>query len=145
MRIEYERACIEAGMPEEKIMEIRRLFDADYKRLKREKQERKEAGVVYYSLEHLRNPDGESCYFEIPDPNMDVEQRVLHELELEQLREILNRLSPRDKQFILDCYAAEWGEEKDIAEKYGITIATAYQRKRRIVLKLRELFFGEEL
>lgn len=144
MRIEYERACKQAGLPEEKIREIRKMFDTDYKRVKREKQERKEAGVVYYSLEYLKNPEGDSCYFDIPDPNMDVEQIVMHGLELEQLREILNRISPKDKQFILDCYAAEWGEEKDIAEKYGITCALVAQRKRRILIKLREIFFAED-
>ena len=28
MRIEYERACVEAGLPEERVKEIRRVFDA---------------------------------------------------------------------------------------------------------------------
>ena len=35
MIYQYEKACEEAGMNEDAIAEIRRMFDADYKRLKR--------------------------------------------------------------------------------------------------------------
>lgn len=141
MRIEYEIACRKAGTPEETVKAMRRMFDADYKRLKREKQARK--NIVYYSLEHLLNPEGNSCYYDVPDPDMDVEQIVLHRFDLERLREILRIIPKEEKEFILDCFAAEWGEMKVIAEKYGMTIGAVQQRKRRILLKLRKIFFKD--
>ncbi len=51
MRIEYERACKEAGVPEETVKAIRRIFDADKKRMKWEKKTRKETRFGYYSME----------------------------------------------------------------------------------------------
>lgn len=143
MRIEYERACREAGTPEETVKAMRKMFDAEYKRVKWEKLERKD--IVYYSLERLLNPDGDSCYYEVPDPETDVEQIVLHKLDLERLREILGLISPEEKQFILDCFSIERGEMKAITEKYEITIDVAKKRKGKILLKLRELFFEDLL
>ena len=143
MRIEYERACKEAGLPEEKIMEIRRLFDADYKRMKREKQAREDAGFVYYSLEQLRNPDEDVCYFEMADPDMDVEQMTLHKLDMEKLMAVLALIPEEERLFILDCFAAEWGARKEIAEKYGMTIGAVKQRKRRILKKITKMFLED--
>lgn len=77
LRIEYERACKQAGLPEEKIREIRKVFDADYKSWKREKKTRREAGFVDFSLDWLMNPDTDVCCFDIPDPEMDVERMIL--------------------------------------------------------------------
>ena len=69
MRIEYERACVEAGTPEETVKAIRKMFDGDKKRLKREKNAQREAEFVYYSIELLKDPD-DGCYYDIPDPEM---------------------------------------------------------------------------
>ena len=100
---------------------------------------------MYYSLELLKNPEGDSCYYDIPDPAMDVEQMMLHKLDLEKLGEVLSRISEEERQFILDCFDAEWGARKEIAEKYGMTVGAVKQRKRRILKKITEMFFeGEE-
>ncbi len=64
MRIEYERACRQAGLSEEKIREIRKVFDTDYKQMKREQKARIDAGFVNYSLEWLMNPGSEVCCFD---------------------------------------------------------------------------------
>ena len=116
------------------------MFDADYKRMKREKQAREDAGFVYYSLELLRNPDDDCCYFEMADPDMDVEQTIFHKLDMEKLRAVLRSIPEEERLFILDCFDAEWGARKEIAEKYGITIGAVKQRKRRILKKITKLF-----
>ena len=139
MRIEYERACVEAGTPEETVEAMRRMFDADYKRLKREKRARKD--IVYYSLERLLYPTGNSCYYDVTDPDTDVEQIVLHKLDMERLGEILNMIPGKDREFILDCFDAEWGELKAIAWKYGMAFDAAKKKKGRLLLKLRQMVF----
>ena len=115
-------------------------FDADYKRVKREKQVKKEAGFFYYSMELLETEDGDSCIFEVPDPDMDVEQMVIHKMDLEKLKTILEMLSNEERHFILDCFDGEWGAGKKIAEKYGMTIGAVKQKKRRIMRKITMLF-----
>ena len=42
MIYKYEMACREAGLSEEKTAEIRRMFDAEYKKLKRRKKRQEE-------------------------------------------------------------------------------------------------------
>ena len=136
MRIEYERACVEAGMPEEKIKELRRMFDAEYKKLKREKEAKTDVEYGIYSLELLQSPDKGAGYFDIPDPDMDVEKRILHKIDMERLREVLNMISPEQREFILDCFDAEWGARKKIAEKYNMSTGAVKKRKWKIMKKL---------
>ena len=143
MRIEYERACREAGTPEETVKAIRRMFDLDYKKLKQEKKTLREAGFVYYSIELLKDPD-DGCYYEIPDPEMNTEEIILHKLDLERLSVILDMIPETDKQFILDCFEAEYGTQKDLAQKYGMSVGAVLQKKWRLLKKLRELFFSNE-
>ncbi len=143
MRIEYEMACIEAGLPEEKIKEIRRVFDADYKMLKRQNAVIQSEEISFLSLEMLQNPEGDSAPFYIMDPELDVERIVLHRLDLEKLYKVLNRIQKKDKEFILDCFDGEWGARNKIAEKYGMTIGAVDQKKRRMLEKLQKLFFED--
>jgi len=141
MKIKYERACMEAGLPEEKIQEIRRMFDADYKSMKRRKQAKKERKFVYYSLELLKAPEEDDvCYFDYPDPDMDLEQMMLHQLDLERLDEVLATIPEEERLFILDCFDKEWGAQKEIAEKYGMTPGAVKQKKHRIFKKIRQRF-----
>ena len=143
MRIEYERACKEAGVPEETVKAIRRIFDADKKRMKWEKKTRKETGFVYYSIELLKNP-GDGCYYDLPDPEMDLDEIIIHKLDLERLSVILDMLPETEKQFILDCFDADYGSYKEIAKKYGMSVGTVQQKKRRVVERIRKLFFEGE-
>ncbi len=143
MRIDYERACNEAGLPEETVKAIRRIFDADKKRMKWEKKTRKETGFVYYSIELLKNPE-DGCYYDLPDPEMDLDEIIIHKLDLERLSVILDMLPETEKQFILDCFDADYGSYKEIAKKYGMSVGTVQQKKRRVVERIRKLFFEGE-
>ena len=143
MRIDYERACKEAGLPEETVKAIRRIFDADKKRMKWEKKTRKETGFVYYSIELLKNPE-DGCYYDLPDPEMDLDEIIIHKLDLERLSVILDMLPETEKQFILDCFDADYGSYKEIAKKYGMSVGTVQQKKRRVVERIRKLFFEGE-
>ena len=94
-------------------------------------------------MEQLKNPEGDACYFDLPDQEMDVEQIILHKLELEKLDKALSLIPEKERQFIMDCFEAEWGAGKEIAEKYGMTIGAVKQRKRRIIKKIRKMYFSE--
>ena len=130
-------------MPEETVKAIRRIFDADKKRMKWEKKTRKETGFVYYSIELLKNPE-DGCYYDLPDPEMDLDEIIIHKLDLERLSVILDMLPETEKQFILDCFDADYGSYKEIAKKYGMSVDTVQQKKRRVVERIRKLFFEGE-
>ena len=69
---------------------------------------------------------------------------ILHKLDLERLFEVLSKIPVKEREFIQDCFNAEWGSRKQIAEKYGMTLGAIKQKKRRIVEKIRKLFFKTE-
>ncbi len=51
MKIKYLKACQADGLTKEQIKEIDRIFDADKKRRKRDRDERRELGITLISLD----------------------------------------------------------------------------------------------
>ena len=141
MIYEYELACKEAGLSEEKIKEIRRMFDAEKKRLKRRKEAKERYGWGYISIDGMTfKTERDQGTLDIPDPNTNVEQEVMEQCEMEQLRELLNALAPEDKRFLMDYYQCKHGEKMAVAEKYGMTIQQANYRKNKLLERLRKDF-----
>ena len=119
----YEKACKESGMSEEKIREIRKIFDRDYKNLKYENCSMEKYEYSCCSL-YLENEDGDYV-FDIPDPTCNVEDIALHNLEMEKLMKLLGTIGKENRELILAAfdkdiklkdYAAEHGMEKWEAE-----------------------------
>ena len=141
MIYEYELACKEAGLSEEKIKEIRRMFDAEKKRLKRRKEAKERYGWGYISIDGMTfKTERDQGTLDIPDPNTNVEQEVMEQCEMEQLRELLNALATEDKRFLMDYYQCKYGEKMAVAEKYGMTIQQANYRKNKLLERLRKDF-----
>ena len=70
---------------------------------------------------------------------------IIHRIDLEKLDEVLNRIPVWDREFILDCFDAECGARKQVAEKYGMTNGAVKQKKKRVMKQIRKLIFeGEE-
>ena len=141
MIYEYELACKEAGLSEEKIKEIRRMFDAEKKKLKRRKEAKERYGWGYISIDGMTfKTERDQGTLDIPDPNTNVEQEVMEQCEMEQLRELLNALATEDKRFLMDYYQCKHGEKMVVAEKYGMTIQQANYRKNKLLERLRKDF-----
>lgn len=143
MIYKYEIACKEAGLNEEKIVEIRKIFDNDKKRLKREKQRMLEEDIRYFSVDAFEaGEDVES--FEIEDPNADTEALAMKNWELSKLREYLAELTPDDIEFIMACYQDAKDSDERIAEKMGLTRNQVRYKKKMLLKHLKERFEGEK-
>ena len=59
MLYKYEIACQQAGLSEEKTAEIRRMFNAQYQKLYREKVTRNRLNCEVWHMEDLYGRDGE--------------------------------------------------------------------------------------
>lgn len=79
MIYKYEMACKEAGLSEEKVVEIRRMFDNDKKKLKRENERMEKENIRYFSMNQVEEDDDFGEY-SIADPRVDVEMSVLHKM-----------------------------------------------------------------
>lgn len=142
MIYKYEIACKEAGLSEEQTAEIRKFFDGEKKKLKRDKEKREKNGIVFNSLRGLvGNYDADE--YEIEDPAPQVEKQILHKLELEQLRRSMDKLPEDDREFLYAIFENDSLPERKLAEKLGIPAATYFRRKKRVLEQLRKKFFEE--
>ena len=133
----YEAACKNAGLTEEQTAEIRRMFDADYKRLARRNKAQTRNNIVTVSVTAITAEYDELGDFEIPDDSNNPEELVLKEIELMELRELLNEYSEEDKDFLLGCFDAEMGCAA-AGEKLGLTKNQAHYKKTKMLEELRK-------
>ena len=139
MIYKYEMACREAGLPEEQIAEIRRMFDAEYKRLGRRKKAKETNIISWISTADMSGADSETEY-ELADENTDVEGMVLHQLELEELQGYLDELTEDDRKFLLAMFEDVENANQRMAEKLGLTIGQVRYRKEKLLKMLRARF-----
>lgn len=143
MLYKYEIACRQAGLSEETTAEIRRMFNAQYQRMYREREARKRSVYEFWYTEDLYGRDGEKGTYEIADPSVNIEEELIHQMDLEKLREVLKELSPEDREFILEYFEGENKFLDRMSEKYGLTRNQVIGRKRRILKQLKSRFFKD--
>lgn len=137
MIYKYEIACKEAGLTEEKIAEIRKFFDGEKKKLKRSIQYREEEGIVFNSLTVMAEEYDEDNSL---DAGFDLEETVIHAMELQRLNMCLSELSVDDREFIYAVFSEERGTIARISRETGIPRSTLVDRKERILRTLKEKF-----
>ena len=135
----YEKACREAGMDEEKIREMRRGFDKDYKRLKSDKAARMEPGKAIILFSELEAEDGSGELYLIEDSSVNVEEEALHLSELKRLRRLLIDLPDDDRDFLLASFENRQDINKYLADRFGMTKAQVRYRKLKLVQKMQIL------
>ena len=146
MIYKYEMACKEAGLSEEQTAEIRRFFDAEKKRMKRDKEAREEAGITFSYIQSAdQNYDGDSDMDELDflDENYDLEEIILHKILLEQLLEALKELSVDDREFLLAVYDG-FGAASRYAKQHGLSEMQVSRRKKDLIEQLRKKFFEKD-
>lgn len=107
-----------------------------------QEQARKKYGIEILSSDAMMGPDGEVGSFEVAYPDMDVEEIVMHKLQLERLHEVLAMLDEEDSCFIMEYFEGK-GEGKflyALCVRYGLSKKQANTRMHKIVGLLRELF-----
>lgn len=141
----YELACRESGLSEERIAQIRQVFDNDQKKLKRmNEQIAKNNVILVFSADSgLAAENGEACDLQIEDPNVNVEEQCIHNLDLELLGVALQPLDEDDREFLMECFNGEYDCIKRLAEKYGVTKKSIICRREKLVNRLRKEFFAE--
>ena len=139
MIYKYEMACREAGLSEEKTAEIRRMFDAEYKKLKRRKKRQEEENFYWLSMNAGCGQEDDSG-FDIPDPDTDVEEEVVHPMTLQDLRRYMADLSDEDREFLYGCFGDYPDPNVRMARKYGLTVNQVLYKKKQLILQLRKRF-----
>lgn len=144
MILKYEKACAEAGLPEEQIKEIRRLFDREAKRRKTRKEQREKYGIRWNSMEAMQEGDQNHLGVELAATGEDVADVIIHQMELEQLRECLKVLTEEEQQMVLTYYSGIRGAETELARQLGIPRTTLIKRRQKAFEKVQAAFLQME-
>ena len=142
MLYKYELACREAGLTEEKTKEIRQMFDTEYKRLKRRKQRQKKYGISAISVTDMSGTENE-CDYELEDTNNNVEEIVLHKMDLKDLQRYLQELPEEDRDFLYDYYSCRDKPLVYMSEKCSLTKHQVRYKRDRLIMLLRNKFDGK--
>ena len=146
LKIKYLKACQEDGLTPEQIKEIDKIFDADKKHRKRDREERRKLGITIISLDSLRNDDPRSETMQIADPRVNVEQEVFQQMAMDYLWECLDEMSEFDRNLLLEFYDGEKRIETQMAKRYGMERMQFRRYRKSLEKQIREKFlkkFGE--
>lgn len=69
---------------------------------------------------------------------------MLHEMDLERLRVLMDELAPEDREFLEIYFAEKRGAEGRVMEQLGITRKKAQCWKNRLLKELQSRFFEED-
>ncbi len=147
MKKRYEDACNHEGLSNEEMGEIRRLYDADYKKLKREKEYREKNEILFNSLSSLGiNSDGQKEY-DIPDFTNEPLGLILKEEEhagnermLAVLRECLDEMDPDEADILIRYYAGTYGIGTQMASELGMDRKAFMRKTEKLLEKIRKSF-----
>lgn len=142
MIYQYEMACKEAGMSEEAIAEIRRMFDADYKKLKRlnNKLNDEDDSLTIFHLSAFSTEEGSDLEYDPEDPNTDVEGSVIQGMLLDELDGYLGELEESDRHLILTYFSFKSKAVKQTAAELGCSERYVSYRRDVILKRLQKKF-----
>lgn len=104
--------------------------DKDAMRQSRAKKEK-------YHFEYLSMDCDTNGTLQIADPDGNVEDKVIHDLFMEQLLSYLSELKAEDRDFLHDCFDSKKIPVEKVSEKYHLTKKQIYHRRNELVKYLR--------
>lgn len=97
--------------------------------------------ISFYATEDDESTDVASGEELIADPNCDVEEEALRNVEIGTLKEALSTLSDKQKELIYYLYLSPNPlTMEEVAKIWGINVSNIYRRKKTILKKLKKYF-----
>lgn len=111
---------------------------------RRKRTEKNEAGYKEISMDEEicgQNIEDLTLHDVVADESVDVEQDVIKHCEINQLREVLKKLTPEEMELIEALYLSENPmTERDYAEKLGLCRSGLHKRKIMVLKKIKKFF-----
>ena len=116
---------------------MERFVNTSCRALQRERAVIKESGIKICTMSKLLDDNG-SIFDSIPTDE-DIEERILHEIELDALRECISELPVDDQELLIRVFSYGRGGFTIVARESGIPYQTLYRRVQRIIKTLRKM------
>ena len=138
----YYDACVEAGLPEEKIRAIDQVFDADKKRLKRRDAYLEKHGIVVSEISALSDgSDNELPTVEFEDKTADIETAASISSDIDVIKTIISEFSESDRTIIM-TYCGEANMNVSLtARLLGINKRTCSDKVKKLISTASRRFF----
>ena len=138
MKYSYHKALLEEGYDENSKMykDVNKVFDCEAKKHARRLAAQEKCGIVFNLMSAFEGEDG-SC-FDCFASDEDVEETVLHEIEMQDFHECLLQLSYEDRVFLLRIFNGKRGTLAAMERELGISHNTLLYRKKKLMKILRE-------
>ena len=136
MKYEYEQICKKSKLTEEETKNVRRVFNNDRRRLRRENEIIEQQEIVIVSIEG--DMEGFNEIRNVPDENVNVEEEAVNKVELERLLECLSCLSDQEREIILALYNPAISFEQ-YARDCGIPQTTLRRKAEKTFIKLQRM------
>lgn len=136
MKMFYHNALLAEGFDENSEMykEIEKLFNRESKRFQRDRKEREECGITFnYFSEFEKDGVPYDCF----PSDENVEEKILHGIELEALRECVYELPKDDRDFLIKIFKDEI-PLRVLAADMGVNHQNLMYRRDKLLKLLRE-------
>lgn len=134
----YHKAMLAAGYSKdsEEYKKVERFFNRENMKLRRRKKTQENHEIIFNYMSSFN--DDEEDQFDCFQSDEDVEEMVLHEIEMEAFRECLRKLPERDRKFLIDIYRGD-RSLRDIAKDKGVSHQALMKRRDRLFKRIREM------
>ena len=143
MNSEYYEMMMKAGYTEktEMFKKVERVLDREKKAFERDVRRREVAGIVFNNFSSFCDEEGESidCF----EAEVDLEEEVIHKIEIERLHKCLTKLPEDDQAFLMRIFSSDRGELMKISQETGINHSTLSCRKRKLLSVLKKMMEEE--
>ena len=141
----YENACMNAGISKERTATIRNYIDGQKKRVRRRQKTMEKLGISFTSTELITEADVKGSAT-LATAAEDPLEKIIHDMDIQKLRECISKLSNKDKKIILTIYGCDDNKPniKRAAEQLHMKRTTVSDHHRRILSLLKAEFFKEE-
>ena len=139
----YHKTMLAAGYGKdsEEYKKLNRVLNQETKKFRRKKKSQEKHGIVFNYMSSFT--DEEDDIFECFASDEDVEERVLHEIEMEAFRKCLNEIPAEDREFLMSLYRGD-RSLRQVGRDLGIPHNTLIYRRDKLFELLRKKMLGED-
>ncbi len=138
MKYSYHKALLAEGYDENSKMykDVNKVFDREAKKHARRLAAQEKHGIVINHMSAFEGEDG--SIFDCFAADEDVEESVIHAIEMQDFHECLLQLSSEDRVFLLRIFNGKRGTLAAMERELGISHNTLLYRKKKLMKILRE-------
>ena len=140
MKLSEKKWMISQGMSGEMVREFEKSFEADIKRLQRNKEEIKEKDYSFIILDAVCDEDDGSCIFPEVEDVTENENVWLQKMHIDMLRSFLSEMSEEDRRILYVSFSGVYDYDQILMRELGVTRSQIQYRRKCLLSILRKKF-----